>query len=133
MGTHKKYEDMEQTTTRNKQSAMINKLRDSMSDQERKDFNAALIAEARALIEKGDRMMEAEVEDIRKQLGDVPEMLSMSYIAEHYFGKSRTWLYQRINGNKVNGKPAYFTRAERKQLQEALRDVGQRLSAITLV
>lgn len=124
---------MEQTTTRNKQSAMINKLRDSMSDQERKDFNAALIAEARALIEKGDRMMEAEVEDIRKQLGDVPEMLSMSYIAEHYFGKSRTWLYQRINGNKVNGKPAYFTRAERKQLQEALRDVGQRLSAITLV
>ena len=97
---------------------------DSMSNQECKDFNAALIAEARALIEKGDRMMEAEVEEIRKELGDAPEMLSMSYIAGHYFGKSRTWLYQHINGNKVNCKPLYLTRTERKQLQEALQDVG---------
>jgi hypothetical protein len=124
---------MEQTVTKNKQNAMIDELRDSMNEQERKDFNAAIIAEARALIEKGDRMMETEVMEIRKQLGDVPEILSMSYIADHYFGKSRTWLYQRINGNKVNGKPAYFTRAERKQLQDALHDVGQKLSAITLI
>ncbi len=124
---------MEQTVTKNKQNAMIDELRDSMNEQERKNFNAAIIAEARALIEKGDRMMETEVMEIRKQLGDVPEILSMSYIADHYFGKSRTWLYQRINGNKVNGKPAYFTRAERKQLQDALHDVGQKLSAITLI
>lgn len=96
-----------------------------MSNQEHKDFNAALIAEVRALIEKGDRMMEAEVEEIRKQLGNAPEMLSMSYIADYYFGKSRTWLHQRINGNKVNDKPVNFTRAERKQMQEALHDVGQ--------
>ena len=78
-------------------------------------------------------MIAEETEHIRQQLGEVPEILSMSYIAKTYFGKSRTQLYQRINGNKVNGKPAYFTRSERKQLQDALQDIGKKLSAITLV
>ena len=125
---------MEQNVlTANPQMAKIDEMRASMTPRERDSFNEALIAEARALIEKGDRMMEAESEHIRQQLGDVPDILSMSYIAKNYFGKSRTWLYQRINGNKVNGKPAYFTRSERKQLQEALHDIGKKLSAITLI
>lgn len=125
---------MEQTAEMtNPHIAKMNEMRASMSDQERKEFNSALIAEARALLEKGDRMMEAESEHIRQQLGDVPDILSMSYIAKNYFGKSRTWLYQRINGNNVNGKPAYFTRSEREQLQEALHDIGKKLSAITLI
>ena len=119
--------------TANQQKARIDEMRASMTPHERDTFNEALIAEARALIEKGDRMMEAESEHIRQQLGDVPDILSMSYIAKNYFGKSRTWLYQRINGNNVNGKPAYFTRSERKQLQEALHDIGKKLSAITLI
>ena len=119
--------------TANKHMAKINEMRASMSSHEREDFNNALIAEARALIEKGDKMIAEETEHIRQQLGEVPEILSMSYIAKTYFGKSRTWLYQRINGNKVNGKPAYFTRSERKQLQDALQDIGKKLSAITLV
>ena len=125
---------MEQNVlTANPQMAKIDERRASMTPRERDSFNEALRAEARALIEKGDRMMEAESEHIRQQLGDVPDILSMSYIAKNYFGKSRTWLYQRINGNKVNGKPAYFTRSERKQLQEALHDIGKKLSAITLI
>ncbi len=119
--------------TANKHMAKINEMRASMSSHEREDFNNALIAEARALIGKGDKMIAEETEHIRQQLGEIPEILSMSYIAKTYFGKSRTWLYQRINGNKVNGKPAYFTRSERKQLQDALHDIGRKLSAITLV
>ena len=119
--------------TANKHMAKINEMRASMSSHEREDFNNALIAEARALIEKGDKMIAEETEHIRQQLGEIPEILSMSYIAKNYFGKSRTWLYQRVNGNKVNGKPAYFTRSERKQLQDALQDIGKKLSAITLV
>ena len=125
---------MEQNVlTANPQMAKIDEMRASMTPHERESFNEALIAEARTLIEKGDRMMEAESEHIRQQLGDVPDILSMSYIAKNYFGKSRTWLYQRINGNNVNGKPAYFTRSERKQLQDALHDIGKKLSAITLI
>lgn len=104
-----------------------------MTPQEQKEFNEALIAEARELLAKGDRMMEEEINDVRQRLGDIPQVLNMSYIAKHYFGKSRTWLYQRINGNNVNGKPVFFTRAERIQLQEALHDIGKRLSEATLV
>ena len=93
----------------------------------------ALIAETEALFAKGDRMMEEEVNHLRKQLGNLPEMINLSSIARRYFGKSRTWLYQRINGNKVNGKTAYFTRAERKQLEEALHDIGKQLLDVKLV
>ena len=93
----------------------------------------ALMAETEALLAKGDRMMEEEVNHLRQQLGTIPEIINLSCVARRYFGKSRTWLYQRINGNNVNGKPAYFTRSERKQLQDALHDIGEKLSAITLV
>ena len=126
-------EDMEQEVTINRHMAKVEKMRASMSNQEREAFNNALIAEAHSLLEKGDKMMESEAMAIRELLSDVPSILCMSYIAKHYFGKSRTWLYQRMNGNLVNGKPAFFTVSERKQLQDALHDIGQKLSAIKLV
>ena len=52
---------MEQNVlTANQQKARIDEMRASMTPHERDTFNEALIAEARALLEKGDRMMEAE-------------------------------------------------------------------------
>ena len=101
-----------------------------VSDTDRK--NHILVDEARALIEKGNRMIETETGDIRRQLSAVIGFVSLSYIADTYFGKSRTWLYQRINGNTVNGKPVFFTKAERRRLQEALHDIAQKLLAVSL-
>ena len=126
---------MEQTTgrTTNKHVRAIKSMRKDMTPQEQEAFNEALIAEARELLDKGDKMMEAEMADVRQRLGEIPQIVSMSYIAKHYFGKSRTWLYQRINGNLVNGKPVFFTKAERRQLQEALHDIGKKLFDATLV
>ena len=93
----------------------------------------ALMAETEALLAKGDRMIEEDVNDIREKLGNLPEIINLSAVARQCFGKSRTWLYQRINGNIVNGKPAYFTRAERKQLLEFLHGLGKDLLAVKLV
>ena len=93
----------------------------------------ALIAETEALIAQGDRMMEEDISNIRERLGNLPEIINLSAVARQCFGKSRTWLYQRINGNKVNGKPAYFTRAERRQLLEFLHGIGNDLLAVKLV
>ena len=76
---------------------------------------------------------ELDARRIREKLGTVPEAISMSYIAKTYFGKTKTWLYQRLNGNKVNGKEARFTEEETRQLQAALHDLGQRLSSIILI
>ena len=66
------------------------------------------------------------------ELGDVANALSLSYIAKEYFGKSKTWLYQRLNGNKVNGKPARFTEDERKRFAAALLDLSKRINETAL-
>lgn len=95
--------------------------------------NAKLLAEAETLLAKGDMMMEEEVVDVRERLGKLSEIINLSSVARNCFGKSRTWLYQRINGNKVNGKPVYLTRAERKQLLDFLHRLGNDLLSVKLV
>ncbi|MBO7192286.1 MAG: DUF5053 domain-containing protein [Bacteroidales bacterium] len=50
-------------------------------------------------------------------------------MAKSYFGKSRQWLYQRVNGLLVNGKQAQFTPAELETLNFALKDMGEKLSS----
>ena len=84
--------------------------------------------------DEGMRKIIAEADEMifRAKLGDLPEALSFSYIAQKYFGKSRGWLMQKVNGNKVNGKTAGFTDDERRQFREALQDLSERMSAIAM-
>ena len=49
----------------------------------------------------------------------------MAKIANDYFGKSKEWLYQRIKGYNVNGKPARFTEEERRKFSSALEDISR--------
>lgn len=63
--------------------------------------------------------------DISLELEEISKYISLSRIASTYFGKSREWLYQRIKGYTVNGKPAFFSESERKQLSEALEDISR--------
>ena len=106
----------------------------SLSEEEQKAETALQIENARIVLE-GVKVNNEELDArrIREKLGTVPEAISMSYIAKTYFGKTKTWLYQRLNGNKVNGKEARFTEEEARQLQAALHDLGQRLSSIILI
>lgn len=64
-------------------------------------------------------------------LGDMTEALSLRYIAEHYFGKGASWLYQRLNQYTVNGKTAAFTEKELSELADAFDDMGERLKEIS--
>lgn len=70
---------------------------------------------------------------LKEKLGKTPKAVSLSYIAKTYFGKSKEWLYQRINGNTVNGKSAHFTNEETKKLENALHDLGMQLIQIRLI
>ena len=81
-----------------------------------------------------EKMIKSELQDVKLalELGDVANALSLSYIAKEYFGKSKTWLYQRLNGNKVNGKPARFTEDERKRFAAALLDLSKRINETAL-
>lgn len=107
---------------------------ESLSDEEKKLETAHQYETVRAVLE-GVKVNNEELDAhrIREKLGNVPEAISLSYIAKNYFGKTKTWLYQRLNGNKVNGKEARFTESEARQLQDALHDLGQRLSSIVLL
>ncbi len=80
----------------------------------------------RKVIEEADEMI------FRAKLGDLPEALSFSYIAKKYFGKSRGWLMQKVNGNRVNGKTAIFTDEERLMFRKALQDLSEKMSAVAM-
>ena len=84
--------------------------------------------------DEGMRKIIADADEMvfRAKLGDLPDALSFSYIAQKYFGKSRGWLMQKVNGNKVNGKFAAFTDEERRQFREALQDLSEKMSAVAL-
>lgn len=68
--------------------------------------------------------------DIKKLLANVRDAVSMSYISSHYFGKERSWLSQRINGNKVNGKQVAFTSEELSTLSKSLANIGNNLISV---
>jgi hypothetical protein len=58
--------------------------------------------------------------DLKKELQDIQEVISLSYIAKEYFGKDRTWLYKKINGTIP------FTEDEMKILSMALKSIGNK-------
>ena len=70
---------------------------------------------------------------LRDKMKEILPAISVSYIARKYFGKSSSWFYQRLNGNKVNGKEANFTPTELSTLSAALNDIGKKLSAMSAV
>ena len=92
-----------------------------------------------ALRESNERSEESllkEIEkeiSIRQQLEEVKEVISLSYIAKKYFGKSRQWLNNRINGCIVNGKPCKFSEEEKEKLNYALSDVSKLLGSIRIL
>ena len=86
------------------------------------EFNDGMLQ----VIEEADEMI------FRAKLGDLPDALSFSYIAKKYFGKSRGWLMQKVNGNKVNGKIAVFTDEERLMFRKALQDLSEKMSTVAM-
>lgn len=66
-----------------------------------------------------------------QRLGDLSEVINLAYIARHYFGKTRQWLYQRVKGQIVNGKPASFTPEEEATFLGALNDISLRIATLT--
>ncbi|MEY8587918.1 DUF5053 domain-containing protein [Phocaeicola sartorii] len=110
-------------------------------DREMKSLLASFSPEDDALLKEGVQkdfaLIHRDVADIeeqlvRRQMQEVLPILSVSYLAKHYFGKSTSWFYQRLNGNKVNGKVASFTREEIAILNEALQDISRKVGALSI-
>lgn len=95
---------------------------------ERREAGRILSDEMR---KKRERIKRVDV-NVRTDMGELYDVLSLSYIARHYFQKDRSWLAQRINGNIVNGKPSAFTESELEIFKFALNDIKNKLSETIL-
>ena len=106
-------------------------VQDAMTPEEEKEYNEAMITDFRRMLAAMDEdIADLRAEALRKKMGDMPKFINLSQIARVYFGKSQSWLLQRINGNKVNGKEVRFTPAEVKQLEAAFHDLGKKFLAM---
>lgn len=62
---------------------------------------------------------------------DILKVLKGSYIAERFFGKSRSWLCHKLNHDIKNGKPDDFTTEERAKLKDALDTIAYEIQILS--
>jgi hypothetical protein len=84
------------------------------------------------LNESGEKVDAFIEESVKIQLEKVSQMVSLSYIAQRYFHKTRNWLYQKVNGCTINGKPAKFTQEEISTLNFALQDISKEIGSTVI-
>jgi YesN/AraC family two-component response regulator len=61
--------------------------------------------------------------------------ISLTHIANNYLGKSRSYLSQRLHGNRVNGRKPLLNQTEIEKISDGLKETGiklQKLSASLL-
>lgn len=98
-----------------------------------KDGNAIADFVLQCYDEIGTELNEIKNElTVRQQLTDISGAISLSYIAQNYFGKSKQWLNNKINGCIVNGKPSRFTEEEKERFNDALSDLSKKIGAIRI-
>lgn len=94
----------------------------------------------RAESEEGQRLAEEaiarykgqpdkQVLDLKEQ--DIMKVLKVSYIAERFFGKSRSWLCHKLNHDIKNGKPDDFNEEERAKLKDALDTIAYEIQILS--
>ena len=76
---------------------------DKMTDKEMERLTDAVEADLKEMKVRVDEIL------VREKMEAILPMISVSYLAKHYFGRSSSWLYQRINGNDVLVNPPKFT------------------------
>ncbi len=106
----------------------------NLTEEEKASYGSNVAADIEKILKVVDEDLEAlKAEKIRSAMGELGNAISFAYIAKHYFGKSQSWLTQRLNGSKVNGKTARFNKSELIQFQNAIHDLGRKLSAIVFL
>ncbi len=70
-----------------------------------------------------------QVVDLKEH--DIMRVLKVSYIAERFFGRSRSWLCHKLNHDMRNGKPDDFTPEERKKLKDALDTIAYEIQILS--
>lgn len=64
---------------------------------------------------------------VKQKMSDILLDVSWAKLSERYFGKSRSWLYHKMDGFN-NGKPDDFNEVEKATLRNALLDLSRRIN-----
>ena len=68
-----------------------------------------------------------ENKKIKNILQDIILSVAWDEISKHYFGKSNSWLYHKLNVIDQNKNITEFSEKEKEQLKEALMDLSSRI------
>ena len=69
---------------------------------------------------------------LQEKIKEMKEIVPVSYIARHYFGKSAAWLQQRIYGYKVRGRVYTLNEKDRQTFNDAIRDICEKLGSLSI-
>lgn len=72
-------------------------------------------------------MKEINNTEVKSKLRSVYLSITWSKIAHKYFGKSSSWLYNKMNGRDGNGGEGEFSEAEIQVLKEGLIDFAEEI------
>lgn len=61
-------------------------------------------------------------------LKEILTYIKWGNISKDYFGFSRSWIYQRLNGYDGNGNQCEFTESQKEVMRQALRDLARKLN-----
>lgn len=110
----------------NAQREAIKNQMSELLEADSEQFATSMLEIATEIADRTDEFL------LKDKISEISEIVSLSYIARHYFKKSRSWLHQRINGNLVNGKPAELTADELQTLNFAFQDISKKIGSISL-
>jgi hypothetical protein len=94
-------------------------------DQDPDVFAESMVESAKETADRATQLA------MKQKLKNMLPAISLVYIAKTYFHKTDTWLYQRVNGNIVNGKTASFSPAELETMKFALKDLSYKLDSLS--
>lgn len=100
-------------------------LKENGANEEVKEAYNRFMTEGLAEVKSG-------VDKLREQIDSRYDLLPISYIAQHYFGKSKAWLYQRLNGNKVRGKVYTLNDEQKSIFNSAVKDIARQIGSVQL-
>lgn len=64
---------------------------------------------------------------VKKQIEDIVLDVSWARFSQKYFGKSASWIYNKLNGIDGNGGAGGLTQSEKERFKGALYDFAERV------
>ena len=71
-----------------------------------------------------------EKANMKKKMADILLDISWANLSNKYFGKSRSWLYHKLDGINGNGGEDDFNDEEKELLRSALVDLSERIRTV---